>query len=179
MARIAESPRSPSSTIPQAETSAIRRWSRVTLRALPRSIVTNPLQNVGDVDSITQGLGESFYLKLPMLAILGGNNASGEPRMDTNFPGFNLNISDQRRAKEFIRDFDRMVSQGTLPQYVHIWIPNSHTGPAAKSPLITNGPVQQVADGDVAVGMVVEHIMNSPVYLRSGNRRGQCDFHDF
>jgi len=141
--------------------------------------VTNPLQNVGDVDSVTTGLGESFYLKLPMLAILGGKNASGEPRMDTNFPGFNLNISDQRRAKEFIRDFDRMVSQGTLPQYVHIWIPNSHTGPAAQSPLITNGPVQQVADGDVAVAMVVEHIMNSPVYYNQATGEGSAIFMTF
>ena len=63
--------------------------------------VTDPLQNVGDVDSITQGLGESFYLPISHARrFLGGNNASGEPRIDTNFPGFNLNISDQRRAKE-------------------------------------------------------------------------------
>jgi len=30
-------------------------------------------------------------------------------------------------------------------------------------PVDHNGPLQQVADGDVAVAMVVEHIMNSPV----------------
>ncbi len=141
--------------------------------------ISNPLQNVGDVDSITQGLGESFYLHLPMLAVLGGKNDNGEARIDTNFPGFNLNISDQRRAKEFISDFDRMVSQGTLPQYVHIWIPNSHTGAAANSTLITNGPVQQVADGDVAVGMVVEHIMNSPVYYNPATGEGSAIFMTF
>ncbi len=141
--------------------------------------ITKPLQNVGDVDSVTQGLGESFYLRLPMLAILGGKNASGEARIDTNFPGFNLNISDQRRAKEFISDFDRMVSQGTLPQYLHIWIPNSHTGPAANSPLITNGPVQQVADGDVAVSMIVAHIMSSPVYYNPATGEGSAIFMTF
>jgi len=79
-----------------------------------------------------------------MLAILGGKMPAANRRMDTNFPGFNLNISDQRRAKEFIRDFDRMVSEGTLPQYVHIWIPNSHTGPAAEIPVDPNGRLQQV-----------------------------------
>jgi hypothetical protein len=142
-------------------------------------IVSNPLVNVGDVDSITQGLGESFYLKLPMLAVLGGTNASGEPHIDSNFPGFNLNISDQRRAKEFIRDFDRMVSQGTLPHYVHIWIPNSHTGPAVSSSLITNQPLQQVADGDVAVGMVVSHIMNSPAYYDPETGEGSAIFMTF
>ncbi len=150
---------------------------------IPPLDVSNPLYHVGDVDSITQGLGESFYLRLPMLAVLGGKNTSGEPRIDLNFPGFNLNISDQRRAKEFIRDFDRMVSQGTLPQYVHIWIPNSHTGPVATTkdtaPLITNGPVQQVADGDVAVGMIVEHIMKSPVYFDAATGEGSAIFMTF
>jgi YVTN family beta-propeller protein len=147
--------------------------------------VTNPLQNGGDVDSVTQGSGQSYFLKLPMLAILGENNASGEPRMDTNYPGFNLNISDQRRAEEFIRDFDRMVSQGTLPHYVHIWLPNSHTGGGAPlqapnaSSVVSNSPVQQVADSDVALGMVVEHIMSSPVYYDKATGEGSALFLTF
>ena len=145
--------------------------------------ISNPLKNVGDVESMTQGLGESYYLRLPMLAVLGGKNASGEPRIDLNFPGFNLSISDQRRAKQFIREFDRMVSQGTLPQYIHIWIPNSHTGPVATTkdtaPLIQNGPLQQVADGDVAVGMIVEHIMKSPVYFDAATGEGSAIFMTF
>jgi hypothetical protein len=56
-------------------------------------------------------------LKLPILSILGGNNPNGEPRLDRNYPGYNFNISDQRRALEFIKDFDRMVAAGTLPQF--------------------------------------------------------------
>ncbi len=147
--------------------------------------VVVPIQNEGDVTSSTKGQGQSFYLKLPMLAVLGQNNASGEPRIDTNYPGFNLNISDQRRAQEFISDFDRMVSQGTLPHYVHIWLPNSHTGyggplqaPNA-SKVVTNSPVQQVADSDVALGMVVRHIMNSPVYYDKKTGEGSAIFITF
>ncbi len=79
--------------------------------------VTNPLVNLGDVASSTQGLGQSYFLKLPILSILGGNNPNGEPRLDRNYPGYNFNISDQRRALEFIKDFDRMVAAGTLPQF--------------------------------------------------------------
>lgn len=147
--------------------------------------VVNPIQNEGDVDTTTQGQGQSFFLKLPMLAVLGENNAGGEPRMDTNYPGFNLNISDQRRAQEFISDFDRMVSQGTLPHYVHIWLPNSHTGyggplQAPNAPqVVTNSPVQQVADSDVALGMVVQHIMNSPVYYDKATGEGSAIFITF
>jgi YVTN family beta-propeller protein len=155
------------------------------LLTIPNISVTDPLENGGDVESITQGLGQSYFLQLPMLAILGENNVSGEPRIDTNYPGFNLNISDQRRAEEFIRDFDRMVSQGTLPHYMHIWLPNSHTGYGAPlqapnaSKVVTNSPMQQVADSDVALGMIVNHIMNSPVYFNQATGEGSAIFITF
>src|SRR5262249_49019858 len=37
-----------------------------------------PLINVGDVDSPTKGLGQSYFLTLPILAILGSSNPNGE-----------------------------------------------------------------------------------------------------
>ena len=146
--------------------------------------VTDPLTNGGDVASETRGSGQSYFLKLPMLAVIGDNNASGEPRIDANYPGFNVNISDQRRAQEFIKDFDRMVSQGTLPHYVHIWLANSHTAPPADTnvPPVTsraNFPVQQVADSDVALGMIVNHIMKSPVYYDPATGEGSAIFMTF
>ena len=73
------------------------------------------LKTIGDVDSPVQGLGQSYFLALPILAVLGANNANGEPRLDRNYPGYNFNISDQRRALEFIADFDRMAEAGTRP----------------------------------------------------------------
>ena len=73
-------------------------------------------------------MGQSYFLSLPVLAILGTNNANNEPRLDQNYPGYNFNISDQRRAMEFISDFDRMVQKGTLPQFLYIYQPNDHTG---------------------------------------------------
>ena len=78
--------------------------------------------------SPVQGLGQSFFMKMPGLAIMGENNASGEPHLDHNYPGYNFNISDQRRAQHFIADFDRMVASGTLPQFIYLYIPNEHTG---------------------------------------------------
>ena len=98
--------------------------------------------------------------------------------MDATYPGFNLNISHQRRAQEFIKDFDRMVSNGTLPKYVHIWLPNSHTGYGAPlqapnaAEVVTDSPMQQVADSDVALGMIVKHIMQSPIYYIRQRARG-------
>ena len=139
--------------------------------------VSEPLANVGDTESETQGMGQAYFMALPALAILGTNNKSGEPRLDRNYPGYNFNISDQRRAKEFIKDFDRMEKANTLPQFVVIYQPNDHTGKVQApnaSDLIS--PLQQVADGDVALGMVIEHLMKSPAYYDAKTDTGSAIF---
>jgi len=140
--------------------------------------ISNPLVNLGDVTSPVQGLGQTFFLKLPGLAIMGENNANGEPHLDHNYPGYNFNISDQRRAQAFIADFDRMLAAGTLPQFIYLYIPNEHTGgvQCPNNNIYTNSSVQQVADGDVAVGMVVQHLMQSPVYYDPNTDTGMAIF---
>jgi YVTN family beta-propeller protein len=144
--------------------------------------VTNPLLNLGDVTSAAQGLGQSYFLSLPVVAVLGGNNPSGEAHLDSNYPGYNFNISDQRRAQEFIADFDRMSAAGMLPKFIYIYQPNDHTGSVqAPNAGIANPPgsstaLQQVADGDVALGMVVEHIMKSPAYFDPQTKEGSAIF---
>jgi YVTN family beta-propeller protein len=141
--------------------------------------LTSPLVNGGDVTSPTKGLGQQYYLALPALAVLGENNSNGEPHADLNYPGVNFNISDQRRALEFMKDFDRMAAAGTVPQLIYIYQPNDATG-ATDAPnvqgVITNTPLQQVADGDAALGMVVAHIMNSPIYYDPNSGTGSAIF---
>jgi hypothetical protein len=141
--------------------------------------LASPLTNFGDVSSAIQGLGQSFFLSLPGLAVLGEKNARGEPRLDPNYPGVNFNISDQRRALEFIRDFDRMVQSGTVPQLIYIYQPNDATGPV-NSPnaasVATNAKLQQVADGDAALGIVVNHLMASPIYYDPNSNTGSAIF---
>src|SRR5581483_8085104 len=136
--------------------------------------ITNPLVNLGDVTAQIRGLGQSYFMNQPVLAVLGTNNSTGEARLDANYPGFNFNISDQRRALEFLTDFDRMVANNTVPQFVYIYLPNDHTGSvqAPNAPTVGTNPLQQVADSDVAMGMVVNHIMNSSVYYNSTDGTG-------
>jgi hypothetical protein len=141
--------------------------------------VTSPLQNAGDVTSETQGLGQSYFMNLPILAVLGGNNPSGEPRLDHYYPGYNFNISDQRRAQEFNADLDGMIANGTLPQFLYVYVPNDHTGgvqaPNQKGVVNTAATgVQQIADGDAALGMIVNHIMNSPIYYDPNTNTGSA-----
>ena len=141
--------------------------------------VTTPVQNKGDVDSPVQGLGQSYFMTNPILAVLGTNNPNGEPRLDRDYPGYNFNISDQRRAQQFIRDFDRMLAKGTLPQFFYIYQPNDHTGGIVAKNVTDRTPSMQVADGDVALGMVVEHIMRSPVYYNPKTGEGSAIFITF
>jgi Phosphoesterase family len=143
------------------------------------TLSNHPVVNAGDVSTQTQGLGQSYFLKLPILGILGTNNKNGTPRLDLNYPGYNFNISDQRRALEFIKDFDAMVSAGTLPQFLYIYQPNDHTG-SVQAPnagaVVTNGPLQQVGDSDTGLGMVVQHIMKSPAYYNATKNTGAAIF---
>jgi len=142
--------------------------------------LSDPLVNLGDVTTpVNGGLGQSFFMKLPGLAVMGENNASGEPHLDHNYPGYNFNISDQRRAQEFMTDFDRMLAAGTLPQFIYLYIPNEHTGSVQCPNNNIYGSasnVQQVADGDVAVGMVVQHLMQSSVYYDAQSNSGMAIF---
>ncbi len=136
----------------------------------------HPLVNAGDVDSPTHGLGQSYFLNLPILAILGTTNSSGEARLDHDYPGYNFNISDQRRALEFIKDFDRMVAAGTLPTFIYIYQPSDHTGGAQAKNVTAPTSAQQVNDGDVGLGMVVSHIMSSPAYYDASKNQGSAIF---
>ena len=135
-----------------------------------------PINNIGDVSSPTRGLGQSYFMALPILSVLGTANPSGEPRIDPDYPGYNFNISDQRRALEFIKDFDRMVAANTVPQLLYIYQPNDHTGGVQANNVPTPTAAQQVADGDVALGMVVQHIMNSPIYYNAATGEGAAIF---
>ena len=143
------------------------------------TVSNHPVVNAGDVSTQTQGLGQSFFMKTPSLGVLGTNNPNGTSRMDLNYPAYNFNISDQRRALEFIKDFDALVNAGTVPQFLFIYQPNDHTG-GVQAPnagaVVTNGPLQQIGDGDVGLGMVVRHIMQSPIYYDANKNTGAAIF---
>jgi hypothetical protein len=83
------------------------------------------------------------------------------PILSQNFPGCdNENISDQMRADAFLKEFKNIESdpKGTLPNLMIMSLPNDHTsGMNPKFPT----PRAMVADNDLAVGRIVEAVMNS------------------
>ena len=106
---------------------------------------------IDDKEAPTQGLGGLYALDVPAPAVLDGH-------VDLNYPGWNLRIRDERRAKEFIRDYSALVAQGRQPRYTYIWLPADHTGVGPGIPPIP----EEVADGDRALGTIVQYLSKLP-----------------
>ena len=71
------------------------------------------------------------------------------------FPGYNLDIQDQRRADVYLRELAGFVSKGEMPQLQIIRLPNDHTsGASANKPT----PQAHFADNDLALGRIVDGI---------------------
>jgi YVTN family beta-propeller protein len=74
------------------------------------------------------------------------------------YPGFNLNITDQTRFDIWLGEFRRYVADGSLPALEIVRLPNDHTnGAAAGKPT----PRAYVADNDLALGRIVEAVSHS------------------
>jgi YVTN family beta-propeller protein len=74
------------------------------------------------------------------------------------YPGFNLNITDQTRFDVWLAEFRRYVADGSLPALEIVRLPNDHTnGSAAGKPT----PRAYVADNDLALGHIVEAVSHS------------------
>lgn len=88
-------------------------------------------------------------------------DAALAPYTDRSFVGFNLEYSDQKRADEFLREFQQFVQQGNLPRLVLLRLPNDHTAGTTPD---RHTPHALVADNDYALGRIVEAISRSPVW---------------
>ncbi|MDO7852831.1 alkaline phosphatase family protein [Hymenobacter convexus] len=80
------------------------------------------------------------------------------------YAGFNLHVKDVDREKVWEKDFDQLVAAGKLPDLSIIRLPNDHTYGARKGEL---HPLSYAADNDLALGRLIEHLSNSPVWKES------------
>ncbi|HTX04129.1 MAG TPA: bifunctional YncE family protein/alkaline phosphatase family protein [Candidatus Acidoferrales bacterium] len=101
----------------------------------------------------TTGLGGAYTLDVPALAVLRGH-------VDERYPGWNLRIRDERRAREFVRDYDSLVQAHHTPQFSVVWLPDDRGGTGADIPPLR----EEVADGDRALGVIVSHLTRSPAW---------------
>jgi DNA-binding beta-propeller fold protein YncE len=104
-----------------------------------------------DDDAPALGLGGTYSLDVPAPAVLSGH-------VDPNFPGWNVHIRDVQRAKEFIRDFDPLVKADAVPAFTEIWLPGDRGSAGPNAPALS----EDVADGDRALGAIVEYLTHTP-----------------
>jgi YVTN family beta-propeller protein len=90
-----------------------------------------------------------------------GNKPFLATNTNRDFPSFDLNITDQKRADIWLAEFQDYVKRGTLPALEIIRLPNDHTaGARAGAPT----PHAYMADNDLALGRIVEAISRSPFW---------------
>lgn len=77
---------------------------------------------------------------------------------DPNYPGWNLNISDQTRMNEWLKEFKTYETNGNLPQMEIVRLPNDHTA-GTKPGVLT--PQAMVAQNDYALGQLVDAVSHS------------------
>ncbi len=82
----------------------------------------------------------------------------------SNYNAFNASIRDTTRFYTWQKDFDSLVAAGALPRFSSIRLSNNHTeGLRLGRPT----PFAHVADNDLAVGLFIQHLSNSPVWKES------------
>lgn len=82
----------------------------------------------------------------------------------TYYPTEFFTVRDTSRARAWMKEFDSLVVAHAVPHFNSIRLPNDHTeGTAIGKP----SPFALVADNDLAVGMVVNHLSESPIWKES------------
>ena len=90
-----------------------------------------------------------------------GNKPFLAANTNRDFPSFDMDITDQRRADIWLKEFQEYVQRGTMPSLMIVRLPNDHTaGARAGSPT----PQAYMADNDLALGRIVEAISKSPFW---------------
>jgi YVTN family beta-propeller protein len=84
--------------------------------------------------------------------------------MSPHSPGFDMDIKDQVRADAWIHDFDSLVTINAVPQLSTIRISNDHTSGQRKGAYT---PMAAVADNDLAIGRMIQHLSESPIWKES------------
>jgi YVTN family beta-propeller protein len=131
---------------------------------------------VDGVAAPTRGLGGRYAADVPAPAVLAGH-------IDLDYPGWNLRIRNERRAREFIRDYAALVKAGRQPRFTHLWLP------ADRPPTVLEAPgippeAERVADGDRALGAIVQYLSRLPswrhtaIFILAADTGGRRDHVD-
>lgn len=81
-----------------------------------------------------------------------------------HYPSWDLGVRDTVRFNRWKEDFDSLLVCGSIPRLSIIRMGNDHTeGMKVGKPT----PFSHVADNDLAVGLLIEHLSHSPIWKES------------
>jgi YVTN family beta-propeller protein len=120
--------------------------------------------------------GARFLTNMPMPDPLYRNTSR-------TYPGFNMNIPDQFRADQFIREIQEKYGDGELPQFLFVHLPNDHM---TKERPDVGYPYQEsfTADNDYALGRILEFLSGTKwwkemaVFVTEDDAQGGVDHVD-
>jgi DNA-binding beta-propeller fold protein YncE len=95
---------------------------------------------------------------------VGGTAPSLGNRFDPRYVSWNLDYSDLDRVKEWTREFEVYVKDGTVPRLEYIWLPNDNTYGSRVGKFT---PAAYIATSDYATGLIVSAISHSPIWRSS------------
>ena len=81
-----------------------------------------------------------------------------------SYLSWDQDVMDTTRYREWAAEFDTLVKVGQVPQMNTLRFINDHTMGLSKG---KKSPFAQVADNDLAVGLFVEHLSQSPIWNES------------
>lgn len=87
-----------------------------------------------------------------------------EGHVSPKSPGFNMDIKDVERVRIWRQDFDSLLAVGAVPQFSTIRLSNDHTSGQRRGKYT---PIAAVADNDLALGQLVEHLSKSAIWKES------------
>jgi DNA-binding beta-propeller fold protein YncE len=80
------------------------------------------------------------------------------------FTSWDTSVKDTTRVSQWRQDFDSLVTINALPRLSTLRLINDHTEGLRKG---AHTPYAQMADNDLAFGLFIEHLSNSPVWKES------------
>jgi YVTN family beta-propeller protein len=97
----------------------------------------------------------------PLPAGYRGNKPFLRAHTSPDFAGYDLSVSDQRRADVWIRELGEFARSGQMPALQVVRLPNDHTAGARRG---SPTPRAYMADNDLALGRMVEALSRSPFW---------------
>ncbi len=117
------------------------------------------VNNIGSIGTQAAPISDPFSAGEVQVASLTPDLA---PHTDVFYRGYDNAYPDLWRYQEWKREFDQFVSQGNLPNLSLVRLSHDHMGNFTTALGGINTPETQQADNDLAVGLLVQAVANSP-----------------